>query len=168
MFVFRPPQRPLSVDIRISPAFRSSGRAVANGCLYSGLARDRCATILRILSPYGRIWRMRSCALRILLAATISIALVILRVLCTLLILMRISLALGMTISAVRSVSARLLEVADRRMQGFFVLLGQILVRFDPVDKARMLGLEVLAERLFDLQRVLHFDVIEILVVDGE
>src|SRR5215470_4094712 len=104
---------------------------------------------------------MRSCALRILLAATISIALVILRVLCTLLILMRISLALAMTISAARSVCARLLEVAYRRMQGFFVLLGQILVRFDPVDKSGVLGLEELAHCLFNRQRIFHFDVIE-------
>jgi len=44
------------------------------------------------LSAYGRAWRIRSCALRILDAATISIALVILRVFCTLLILVRISL----------------------------------------------------------------------------
>ena len=50
-----------------------------------------CAATLRIFSPYGRAARMRSCALRIFDAATISIALVIFRVFCTLLILMRIS-----------------------------------------------------------------------------
>ena len=48
-----------------------------NGCLYSGLACDRLAAMLRILSAYGRAARMRSCALRIFDAATISMALVI-------------------------------------------------------------------------------------------
>ena len=42
-------------------------------------------------STYGREARMRSCAFFIFEAETISIALVILRVLCTLLILLRIS-----------------------------------------------------------------------------
>jgi hypothetical protein len=67
-------------------------RFCSAGGLYSGFAMARCATMLRILSPYGRNWRIRSCALRILEAATISIALVILRVFCTLLIFWRISL----------------------------------------------------------------------------
>ena len=47
------------------------------------------------LLAVGPRLRMRSCALRILEAATISIALVILRVFCTLLILVRISLVPG-------------------------------------------------------------------------
>jgi len=46
---------------------------------------------------YGRDARMRSCAFFIFEAATISIALVILRVLCTLLILLRISLEPAMS-----------------------------------------------------------------------
>ena len=63
-----------------------------NGCLYSVLAlrdvqRDAAARARRT----GRDARMRSCAFFIFEAATISIALVILRVLCTLLILLRIS-----------------------------------------------------------------------------
>jgi hypothetical protein len=44
------------------------------------------------LVAVGRAWRMRSWALRIFEAATISMAFVILRVFCTLLILVRISL----------------------------------------------------------------------------
>jgi hypothetical protein len=51
--------------------------------------------MLRAFSAYGRAARMRSCALRILDAATISMALVILLVFCTLLILPRISLVLA-------------------------------------------------------------------------
>jgi hypothetical protein len=47
--------------------------------------------MLRILSLYGRAARMRSCALRILDAATISMALVIFLVFSTDLILPRIS-----------------------------------------------------------------------------
>jgi hypothetical protein len=54
-----------------------------------------CAATLRIFSPYGRAMRMRSCALRIFEAATISIALVIFRVFCTLRIFIRISLVPG-------------------------------------------------------------------------
>src|SRR3954467_10709743 len=49
-------------------------------------------------SLYGRAARMRSCALRILDAATISIALVILRVFSTDLILPRISFPTAMTV----------------------------------------------------------------------
>ena len=63
-----------------------------NGCVYSGLACARCADTVRIFSLYGRAERIRSCALRILDAATISIALVIFLVFSTLLILPRISL----------------------------------------------------------------------------
>ena len=58
-----------------------------------------CAATLRIFSPYGRAVRMRSCARRIFDAATISIALVILRVFCTLLILVRISFDPGIALS---------------------------------------------------------------------
>jgi hypothetical protein len=49
----------------------------------------------RALAAYGRAMRMRSCARRILLAATISIALVIFCVLLTLAILLRISFVPG-------------------------------------------------------------------------
>jgi hypothetical protein len=53
------------------------------------------AATLRFFSAYGRVVRMRSCAFRILEAATISMALVIFRVFCTLRIFIRISLVPG-------------------------------------------------------------------------
>ena len=53
--------------------------------------------MLNIRSTYGRDARIRSWAFFIFEAETISIALVILRVLCTLLILVRISLELAMS-----------------------------------------------------------------------
>src|SRR5580693_7644013 len=76
---------------------------------------------VRALAAYGRAWRMRSCARRILLAATISIALVIFCVLLTLAILLRISLVPG--IACVPSVGAGGLEVLADLLQCGFVLL---------------------------------------------
>ncbi|CFP61818.1 Uncharacterised protein [Bordetella pertussis] len=98
MLVFRPPHKPLSVVTSTTPTALTS-RSTRYGWLYSGLACIRCAAISRTLVAYGRPARIRSCALRILDAATISIALVILRVFCTLLILVRISLIPGIALS---------------------------------------------------------------------
>ena len=67
-----------------------------NGWWYSALALAMCITILNVRSTYGRVARIRSWAFFIFEAETISIALVILRVLCTLLILVVIALELGM------------------------------------------------------------------------
>src|SRR6185295_19112010 len=67
-------------------------------CVYSGFAWPRLAAMLRIFSLYGRAARMRSCALRIFDAATISMALVIFLVFSTDLILPRISLPTAMTV----------------------------------------------------------------------
>src|SRR5690606_26721639 len=67
-----------------------------NWCLYSGLALATWPITARIRCEYGLPTRMRSCALRILLAATISIALVIFCVLLMLDICVRISLAPAM------------------------------------------------------------------------
>src|SRR4030065_2125234 len=69
---------------------------------------------LRSLSAYGRAMRMRSCALRILLAATISMARVIFCVFCTLLILVRISLPM-----AIESVPGCRFQVARAQHEGF-------------------------------------------------
>src|SRR6185312_9064770 len=91
MFVFMPPQRPLSVVTRIRPAVFTPLFSTMNGWRYSGFALLMCDAIARTLSAYGRAERIRSWARRILDAATISIAFVILRVFCTLLILPRIS-----------------------------------------------------------------------------
>ena len=67
-------------------------RGTRKGWRYSVFALAMCSTMLNSFSMYGREARIRSWAFFIFEAATISIALVILRVLCTLLILFRISL----------------------------------------------------------------------------
>ena len=90
IFVFRPPQRPLSVVTNITPTFLTS-LSTKNVGRYSGFAFVILAATFLIFSEKGLDARMRSCARRIFDAATISIALVILRVFCTLLILFRIS-----------------------------------------------------------------------------
>src|SRR5450830_2038863 len=92
ILVFKPQHKPLSELTTIKPTFLTTSRLTKYGCLYSGFANERCAATLRIFSAYGRDARILSCALRILEAATISIALVILRVFSTLLILVLISL----------------------------------------------------------------------------
>src|SRR5262245_66204424 len=96
--VFNPPHRPLSVVMTIRPTFFTASRLTRKGLLYSGFALERWPAICQMRLTYGRVWRMRSCAFFIFDAATISIALVILRVLCTLLILLRISLVPAMRI----------------------------------------------------------------------
>src|SRR5712671_198625 len=137
--VFSAPHSPLSVVITMRPTRFTESRSTRKGCRYSGLACEICAATLRIFSAYGRAARMRSCALRIFDAATISIALVILRVFCTLLILVRISFVpaidpqSGFTgrpdqTVAERSITAALLPVLDRFVQRFFILAGQFLV----------------------------------------
>ena len=90
-FVFKPPHKPLSVVTRIAPTRFTLSRLTRNGCLYSVLALATCIAISSARKTYGRVARMRSWAFFIFAAATISIALVILRVLCTLRILLRIS-----------------------------------------------------------------------------
>src|SRR5512137_165633 len=95
MLVLRPPHRPLSVVTTMAPTRFTVSRLARNGCLYSVLALATCIAICRARSTYGRDARMRSWAFFIFEAETISIALVILRVLCTLLILFLISLNPG-------------------------------------------------------------------------
>src|SRR3954470_13256443 len=109
---------------------------------------------------------MRSWAFFIFEAATISIALVILRVLCTLLILLRISFDPAMTSilylpevdSRVRGndgtgrvrlklVRAVLLEILDGRDELFFVICGQVLRAFDPVHQRAILALHISTQR---------------------
>ena len=63
-----------------------------NGCLYSELALAMWPISWTISRAYGRELAMRTCALRIFDAETISSARVTLRVFCTLLILVLISL----------------------------------------------------------------------------
>src|SRR6185312_13466493 len=90
--VLRPPHRPLSVVTTMKPTALASLLATMNGCLYSGVARERLAARLRTIAAYGRAARIASWAFLIFDAATISIALVIFFVFSTLLILPRISL----------------------------------------------------------------------------
>src|SRR4029434_7449171 len=121
-----PPHRPLSVVTTIAPTRRTASCRCRNGCLYSVLALATCIAICSARSRYGRDARIRSCAFFIFDAATISMALVILRVLCTLLILPRISLELGMA-----SERAGLLEVLDRRRQRLLVVGAHVAVLLD-------------------------------------
>ena len=89
--MFMPPHSPLSVDTTIAPTRFTRSRLFRNGWRYSVFAFAMWMTMLKTRSRYGRDARIRSWAFFIFEAATISIALVILRVLCTLLILPRIS-----------------------------------------------------------------------------
>src|SRR5208283_822103 len=133
--VLRPPQRPLSEVTTISPTFLVAGRFTRNGWRYSGLARARLRASASMRPTYGREARMRSCAFFIFEAATISIALVILRVLCTLLILPRISfeLAIGSLPGAV------LFEVDNGGRECLVALAVEIFRRFDLVHQRSVL-----------------------------
>src|SRR5690606_34063153 len=138
-----------------------------------------CAAMLRTLSAYGRERRMRSCALRILDAATISIALVILRVFWTLLIFVRISLLPAISVprkvaavqqarSAVRSERAGFLEVLDDFVQLGLDFLRELRRVFDGLDQRRELRAHVLAQRTLGVERLGDVDVVEVTVVHRE
>src|SRR5271155_5156116 len=135
--VLSPPQSPLSDVTTISPTFLTLGRFTRNGWRYSGLASARCRARASMRPTYGREARIRSCAFFIFEAATISIALVILRVLCTLLILPRISfeLAIGSLPRAV------LLELRDGRGECLLALTVKVLRRFNLVDERSVFAL---------------------------
>ncbi len=81
----------------MAPTRLTASRFCRNGWWYSVFALAMCSTMLNMRSTYGREARIRSWAFFIFEAETISIALVILRVLCTLLILVVIALELAMT-----------------------------------------------------------------------
>src|SRR5512135_2972242 len=150
--VLRPPHRPLSVVMTTAPTRRTSARRVSSGWRYSALARAACIVMLRMRCAYGRPCRIRSCAFFIFDAATISIALVILRVLCTLLILPRISFELAM---ASRSERPGLLEVLDRRRERLLVVGGHVLRRLDLLVQLRVLAPHERAERRLERERLL-------------
>src|SRR5688572_16081774 len=179
--VLRPPHNPLSVVMSISPIFFTVSRVTRNGWRYSGLACEMCAATLRILSAYGRAWRMRSWARRILEAATISIALVIFRVFCTLRIFNRISLVPGMcpvpgAVGCGRRVSRALgrletavfLPVLDRLVELLLFFLRKVLHVLDALHQARVLALDVVAHRALRGERLLDVDVVEVGVVHRE
>src|SRR5258706_4869205 len=107
---------------------------------------------------------MRSCALCILEAATISMALVILRVFCTLLILVRISLLPAMS----ASVRCVFLEILYGPVQLRLVFLAEVLGLLEAIYQVAVLALEERAQGPFRGERLLHFDVVEVAVVDRE
>src|SRR4051812_11052224 len=162
------------------PILFTVSRATRNGWRYSGLACERCAATLRIFSPYGRAARIRSCALRIFDAETISIALVILRVLCTLLILVRISLLPAMRLVLNRNccqfsnyrganlVGAVFLPVLDGSLESLLFVAADIFSFFDTVEERAVLVLDVVAQAAFRGQRFFDVDVVEITIVDRE
>ena len=115
--------------------------------------------------------RMRSCALRIFEAATISIALVILRVFCTLLILMRISLVPGMSCTFGRvqfQDDPFFFQSLIASFSAFSSSADEVLLVLDALDQIARTCLDVVAHRALGGQRLLHVDVVEVAVVHRE
>src|SRR5450830_257013 len=144
------------------------------GCVYSGLACDKLAAILRIFSLYGRAARIRSCALRILDAATISMALVIFLVFSTDLILPRISLPAAICapkafVGCLESyLSKRLLERTNGGGQFGFGVLVHGLVLLELGEQGGMAGLQELVQTVFKGQNLLDVDIVQETLVDRE
>src|SRR6266850_5847556 len=180
--VLSAPHRPLSVVTTMMPTRFTLSRSTRKGCRYSGVACEMCAATLRIFSPYGRAWRMRSCAFLILEAATISIALVILRVFCTLLIFTLISFVPGISQflnppplrgsppwqGGKESKRPALLPILDRRLQRLLLVGREVLLVFHGLHQRRVLVLQVVAHRFLGRQRLFDLDVVEVAVVHGE
>src|SRR5262245_63636716 len=101
---------------------------------------------------------MRSLARRILEAATISIALVIFRVFCTLRIFSLISLVPGMSERAV------LFPVLDRLVQLLLLVLLGVLHVLDALHHGGILALAVVAHRALRVERLINVDVVELAV----
>src|SRR4029079_3878828 len=112
---------------------------------------------------------MRSCALRILEAETISIALVIFRVFCTLRIFTRISFVPGIcpyvrpaTVRAenprasARLVSSVLLPVLDGFVQLRLIVLGEVLDLLHTINQVGVLAFQVVAHGMLGSQRAFH------------
>src|SRR5215472_2433625 len=160
--VFSPPHRPLSVVTTITPTRFTWSRFSRNGWRYSALALETCIAICSALATYGRVARMRSCDFFIFEAATISMALVIFRVFCTLRIFTRISLVPGTSEAPV------LLPVFDRGLQAFFFVRGKILLVLDRLHLIGVLRLQVVAQRLVRRQRLGDLQPVEVAVVHRE
>src|SRR5690606_22761817 len=154
----------------------------------------RLAAISRTLAAYGRPARILSCALRILDAATISMALVIFRVFCTLLILVRISLipAIALPVRALSRTgpagphyvwttgaqtpgalanhlkSTVLLEIFNGSGELGLVFLGQLFLVFDTLHQGFVLGLEGIFQCLLKGQDLVDFEVVKIALGDAE
>ena len=89
------PHKPLSVLTRMTARF-FTGRVSISGCLNAAMRGAASASTWFINSAYGRPASAACCALRILAAATICIALVIWAVFLTDLMRRRMSRVLGM------------------------------------------------------------------------
>src|SRR5689334_3034648 len=123
---------------------------------------------------------MRSCALRIFDAATISIAFVIFFVFSTLLILPRISLPTAMSPYSfcvgrrprwgppARLKCARFLEISNGGGQRSFAILVQLLGFFDLGQQSGLLGLQVSVHARFERQHRLDRHVVQEALVDGK
>src|SRR5215831_5999126 len=115
---------------------------------------------------------MRSCALRILDAATISIAFVILRVLSTDLILPRISLPTAMTVLLGRVAwsggsGERLLEGGDRARELFFGGLVHRPVVLELGEERGVVRLQVLVQAVLERQHLLEVEAVHEALVHG-
>src|SRR5258706_165047 len=117
----------------------------------------------RIFAAYGRASFMRSCARRILLAATISMALVIFCVLLTLAILLRISLVPGMD---PLSVTARLRELFADLLQRRLVRL-EFRLRVDCLEVGLAAAAREALERRLELDDLDARHLVHVAVVDG-
>src|SRR5688500_6712063 len=106
---------------------------------------------------------MRSYALRILLAATISMALVIFCVLLKLAILTRISFTPGIYVLGKRAlVRARGGELFADLLQRSFVFRRQHRVRVDAVDRCLVVGLGERLQTRFEGADLLQLDLVQV------
>src|SRR5215472_9460145 len=160
--VFSPPHRPLSVVTTMTPTRFTSSRFSRNGWRYSALALETCIAICSALETYGRVARMRSCDFFIFEAATISIALVIFRVFCTLRIFTRISLVPG------TSEAPGFLPVFDRGLERLLLVGREVLLVLDRLHLRGVLALQVVAQRLVGRQRLGDLQAVEVAVVHRE
>src|SRR5512139_769603 len=168
--VLRPPHSSLSDEITMRPTRLMLSRVITNGCLYSVWAYARCVATRAIFSAYGRADFMRSCALRILDAATISMAFVILRVFSTLLILVRISFPAAIVAPNQRglSIDAGFFELVHRGGERLLGRVIQVAAGFDGVHDAGVLRLDEGHQRGLERQDLVDFDIVHVALVDRE
>src|SRR4030095_8766668 len=117
-----------------------------------------------IARAYGREAFMRSCALRILEAETISSARVTLRVFCTLLILVLISRPPAMVL--LRLPGARRLEVFDALLERRFQRVVPVARRVDRVERLAQRVREVRMQGGFERTDLVDRHVVHVALVD--
>src|SRR5688572_1440183 len=160
-FTFNPPHRPRSVVMTMKPTDFAS-RSTRYGCLKSGFALRKWPITRRIRWAYGRAVRMRSCALRILLVATICIALVIFCVLLKLAIFTRISFTPAMV-----SIGPGDGELFRNLFQDCLVLGVQHRVGVEPVHLRLVVGLGEGLQARLERADFLQLHLVHVAVVDG-